>query len=78
MTAETIDPTASRIAARDRARRARAFSLSPAERLAAMRRLLEQARTILERHPEGLAHFWRRNFAARSIGRSAAACANDS
>jgi hypothetical protein len=52
--------------------------MSPAERLAAMRRLLAQSRAILERHPQGLAHFRRRNFAARSIGRKAEANTDDS
>jgi hypothetical protein len=63
-----IDPTDS-LAARDRVRRARARSMSPAQRLAAMRRLLGQSREILERSPAGMAHFRRRNFAARSVGR---------
>ena len=73
-----IDPAASLLPARDRAQRARALRMSPAERLAAMRRLLAQSRAILERHPQGLAHFRRRNFAARSIGRKAEANADDS
>jgi len=73
-----IDPAASPLSARDRAQRARALRMSPAERLAAMRRLLAQSRAILERHPQGLAHFRRRNFAARSIGRKAEANADDS
>jgi hypothetical protein len=73
-----IDPAASPLSARDRAQRARALRMSPAERLAAMRRLLAQSRAILERHPQGLAHFRRRNFAARSIGRNAEANTDDS
>ena len=73
-----IDPAASLLSARDRAQRARALRMNPAERLAAMRRLLAQSRAILERHPQGLAHFRRRNFAARSIGRKAEANADDS
>jgi len=69
VSAPSIDPAAS-LAARDRIRRSLALRMSPAERLAAMRRLLEQSRAILERHPDGLAHFHRRNFAARAIGRN--------
>jgi hypothetical protein len=77
MPSTSIDPVV-RLAARDRVRRALALRMSPAERLAAMRRLLAQSRAILERHPEGLAHFRRRNFAARAVGREAAANADDS
>jgi hypothetical protein len=51
--------------------------MSPAERLAAMRLLLEQSRAILERHPAGLAHFRRRNFMARSLARKVRARADD-
>jgi hypothetical protein len=40
--------------------------------------LKAQSRAILERHPEGLAHFRHRNFAARSIGRNAEANTDDS
>jgi hypothetical protein len=78
MSAEMIDSAASCLSARDRVQRARALRMSPAERLEEMRRLLAQSRAILERHPEGLAHFRRRNFAARSIGRKAEANADDS
>lgn len=77
MSDEPIDLAASQFSARDRARRARAHRMSPAERLAAMRHLLEQSRAILERHPDGLAHFLRRNFAARSLGRTAGTHAHD-
>ena len=69
MSATSVDPAAS-LAARDRIRRALALRMSPAERLAAMRRLLDQSRAILERHSDGLAHFRRRNFAARAVGRN--------
>jgi hypothetical protein len=69
MSATSVDPAAS-LAARDRIRRAVALRMSPAERLAAMRRLLDQSRVILERHPDGLAHFRRHNFAARAVGRN--------
>jgi len=64
-----IDP-AGRLSARDRVRRARARTMSPAQRLEAMRHLLARSREILERSPTGLAHFRRRNFAARAIGRA--------
>lgn len=70
MLTESIDPADS-LSARDRVRRARTRTMSPAQRLAAMRRLLAQAREILERSPTGLAHFRRRNFAARAVGRKA-------
>lgn len=66
------------LAARDRVRRARGRAMSPAERLAAMQRLLAKSREILERSPAGLAHFRRRNFAARAIGREARMKAHDS
>jgi hypothetical protein len=52
--------------------------MSPAERLAAMRRLLARSRALLERNPDGLAHFRARNFAARAIGRNATMDADDS
>lgn len=65
---ESIDPTDG-LAARDRMRRARTREMSPAQRLAAMQQLLAQSREILERSPAGLAHFRRRNFAARAVGR---------
>jgi hypothetical protein len=68
MITESTDPADS-LSARDRVRRARARTMSPAQRLAAMRRLLAQSREILERSPAGLAHFRRRNFAARAVGR---------
>lgn len=73
-----IDLAASPLSACDRVQRAQALRMNPAERLAAMRRLLAQSRAILERHPEGLAHFRRRNFAANSIGPKAEANAEDS
>jgi hypothetical protein len=65
----SIDPTADMLTARDRARRARDRALSPAERLAAMRQLIERSWGALERHPEGRAHFLRRNFRARAVTR---------
>ena len=77
MPSDATNPAAIAMPARDRARRARDFQRSPAERLAAMRRLLDQARTILEGNPEGLAHFRRRNFAARAVGRRTAVAADD-
>ena len=77
MITESIDPADS-LSARDRVRRARARTMSPAQRLAAMRRLLAQSRQILERSPAGLAHFRRRNFAARAVGRKARMDAHDS
>lgn len=67
---ETNVPAAS-LAARDRARRVQALRMSPAERLAAMQRLLAQSQAILERHPDGRRHFQRRNFKARAVGRQA-------
>lgn len=77
MTKESVDPAAG-LAARDRIRRALALRMSPAERLAAMRRLLDQSRAILERHPDGLTHFRRRNFAERAVGRTVGTNADDS
>jgi hypothetical protein len=57
------------LAARDRARRMADLALAPRERLAAMQQLIDRAWEVLARHPEGLAHFRRRNFKARSIRR---------
>lgn len=58
------------LSARDRLQRARTQGLSPGERLAAMQHLIDAAWAVLQRHPEGLDHFRRRNFKARSIGRT--------
>jgi hypothetical protein len=74
---ESLNPAAG-LLARDRVRRAQTLSMSPAERLAAMRRLLARSRALLERNPDGLAHFRARNFAARAIGRNATMDADDS
>jgi hypothetical protein len=52
---------------RDRLQRARFLALTPAERLAAMQRLIDEAWAVLEQNPTGLAHFRRRNFRARAI-----------
>jgi hypothetical protein len=57
------------LAARDRARRRADLALTPRERLSAMQQLIDRAWEVLARHPEGLAHFKRRNFKARSIRR---------
>jgi hypothetical protein len=62
------DFPSSGLAACDRARRRECLSLTPRERLAAMQRLIDEAWRVLERHPDGLAHFRRRNFKARSVG----------
>jgi hypothetical protein len=35
-----------------------------------MQRLIDEAWAVLERHPEGLAHFRRRNFRSRAVSRS--------
>lgn len=56
------------LGARDRVRRQECLSLTPHERLTKMQRLIDEAWRVLERHPEGLAHFQRRNFKARSVG----------
>ena len=55
---------------RDRHMRLRMNATTPAERLAAMRRLLAQSWAMLQRNPAGLAHFRSRNFKARSISNS--------
>jgi hypothetical protein len=54
---------------RDRARRSRGLALSPRERLAAMQQLIDRSWLVLQGHAAGLAHFRRRNFKARAIGR---------
>jgi hypothetical protein len=58
---------ANSLAPRDRVRRQRSLAMSPAERLAAMRQLIEQSWAILQKNPEGVARFRRRNFQARAV-----------
>jgi hypothetical protein len=77
MSSDPLNPATS-LLVRDRVRRAQTLSMSPAERLAAMQRLLARSRALLERNPDGLAHFRARNFAARAIGRHATMDADDS
>ena len=55
------------LAARDRHLRLRADTATPAERLAAMRDLIERSWAMLRRNPEGLAHFRSRNYRARAV-----------
>ncbi len=61
-TATSVD-----MAARDRHLRLSMNAATPAERLAAMRTLIERSWAMLQRNPEGLAHFRRRNYKARAI-----------
>jgi hypothetical protein len=63
--------TEARLSARNRRRLARAAALSPAERLDAMWLLIRESWMTLERHPDGMAHFRRRNFRMRSLRREA-------
>ena len=77
MNNDSIDPVG-RLSARDRVRRARARTMSPAQRLEAMRHLLARSREILERSPAGLAHFRRRNFSIRAVGRTSGMDVHDS
>jgi len=56
---------------RDRHARLRMRAATPAERLVAMRRLLEASWAVLRQNPEGLAHFRRRNFKARALAKGA-------
>lgn len=77
MSSDPLNPATS-LLVRDRVRRAQTLSMSPAERLAAMQRLLARSRALLERNLDGLAHFRARNFAARAIGRNATMDADDS
>lgn len=58
---------ASDLAARDRHLRLWAKTLTPAERLAAMRDLIERSWAMLRRNPEGLTHFRSRNYSARAV-----------
>lgn len=67
MSSRPISPLPERMEVRDRVRRARTLAMSPPERLAAMWRLLAEARHVLERHPEGRENFMRRNFRMRAI-----------
>lgn len=53
--------------ARDRQRRLSMQAATPAERLAAMRVLIERSWAMLRRNPEGLAHFRSRNYRARAV-----------
>ncbi len=55
------------LAARDLHLRRKMWDASGEERLAAMQVLMERARTLLELNPEGMRHFLKRNFKARSI-----------
>lgn len=55
------------LAARDRHLRLRTNTATPAERLAAMRDLIERSWAMLRRNPEGLAHFRSRNYRARAV-----------
>ena len=61
------DPPIPDLDPRDRIRRAMALVLTPAERLAAMQRQIDESWAMLVRHPEGMARFRRRNFRARSL-----------
>lgn len=53
--------------ARDRQRWLSMQAATPAERLAAMRVLIERSWDMLRRNPEGLAHFRSRNYRARAV-----------
>jgi hypothetical protein len=55
------------LAARDRHLRSRVLALTPSERLAAMRSLMASSWAALQRHPEGMAHWLRRNYRARAV-----------
>jgi hypothetical protein len=55
------------MAARDRHLRLSMNAATPAERLAAMRVLIERSWDMLRRNPEGLLHFRSRNYKARAI-----------
>lgn len=56
--------------ARNLRMRMRWNTATPAERLAAMRTLIERSWAMLQRNPQGLAHFRSRNFKARAIADS--------
>jgi hypothetical protein len=43
------------------------LALTPSERLAAMRSLMASSWAALQRHPEGMAHWLRRNYRARAV-----------
>jgi len=64
-----VPPPSPNLQPRDRIERARVRALTPRERLAAMQRLIDEGWALLQANPEGLAHFRRRNFRARSVGR---------
>lgn len=53
--------------ARERHLRLHIQTATPAERLAAMRVLIERSWAMLRRNPEGLAHFRSRNYRARAV-----------
>lgn len=64
---ETRSSLSGALAARDRHLAARAVVRTPAERLAAMQRLITDAWALLAANPEGMGHFMRRNFRSRSV-----------
>jgi hypothetical protein len=66
---DDVPPPSPNLQPRDRIERARVRALTPRERLTAMQRLIDEGWALLQANPEGLAHFRRRNFRARSVGR---------
>lgn len=60
-------PLQQSLTARDQFLRKRSLDFAPAERLAAMQKILDSARYLLEQNPQGRMHFLQRNYRARSI-----------
>jgi hypothetical protein len=67
---DPILPLQQSLAARDQFLRKRSLDSTPAERLAAMQKILDSARYLLEQNPQGRLHFLQRNYRARSIRNS--------
>lgn len=71
------DELSSSLAARDLHLRRKMWDASPEERLAAMQVLMQRARALLELNTEGMQHFLKRNFKARSIANTAKRMGHD-
>ena len=64
---ESATTSAGDMTAQERHLRLRRQAATPADRLAAMRGLIERSWAMLRRNPRGLAHFRSRNFRARAL-----------
>jgi len=60
-------PLQESLSARDQFLRKQSLDSTPAERLAAMQKILDSARYLLQQNPQGRLHFLQRNYRVRSI-----------